>query len=275
MLAPREARAVPAERREQIGEYLLGQQRGEAERAATVSYLGDDAGARAWARALAAELGALGEGRLPELPAEPDAAAQDGGAVAAAAAAPATAAPVEPADGGSSLPVSRRAGAALLALLVAAIVLAVVLIPSGAHSSKNAAPTSAGKVAAGGTATSTGEASAPTQDKRITLRPTDAKSGAIGVALVLSEGSRYAFYLAAQHLPPTHGFFYAVWLYNSPTSHEPLGKSPAVGSNGVLQGGAFLPADAGRFHRMILTRETSEHPSAPGPIVLSGSFALH
>jgi hypothetical protein len=92
---------------------------------------------------------------------------------------------------------------------------------------------------------------------------------------VLSEGSKYAFYLAAEHLPPSKGFFYAIWLYNSPTSHEALSKSPPVGSDGRLQGGALLPADAGSFHQMLLTRETNSRPTHPGPIVLSGAFALH
>jgi hypothetical protein len=42
-----------------------------------------------------------------------------------------------------------------------------------------------------------------------------------------------------------------------------------------LQGGALLPGDAGKFHRMLLTKETSNRPTRPGPIVLSGSFGLH
>jgi hypothetical protein len=42
-----------------------------------------------------------------------------------------------------------------------------------------------------------------------------------------------------------------------------------------MQGGALLPANAGRFRHMIVTRETSERPTKPGPIVLEGDFALH
>jgi hypothetical protein len=76
-------------------------------------------------------------------------------------------------------------------------------------------------------------------------------------------------------MPPSHGFFYAVWLYNSPSSAEALGKSPAVGGDGRLQGGALLPSDAANFRRIVVTRETNEHPTRPGQIVLSGAFALH
>jgi hypothetical protein len=53
-----------------------------------------------------------------------------------------------------------------------------------------------------------------------------------------------------------------------------LNKSPAVGSNGKLQGGSLLPADAGRYHQLLLTRETTERPTHPGPSVLEGSFKL-
>ncbi len=114
----------------------------------------------------------------------------------------------------------------------------------------------------------------PTEDARLALTSPDPTSKASGVVEVLSEGSQHAYYLAAEHLPPSRGFFYAVWLYNSPTSHQALNKSPAVGSNGTLQGGSLLPANAGQYHQILLTRETSERPTRPGPIVLSGPFKL-
>jgi len=151
------------------------------------------------------------------------------------------------------------------------VIVAVVLITSSGGS--HAHTTSASSAAAGSSsAAATGKAS---EDKRITLTSPIPGSKAIGVAEVLSEGSKYAFYLAAEHLAPSRGFFYAVWLYNSPTSHEALSRTPAVGSDGRLQGGALLPANAGEYHTMLLTRETSPRPTQPGPVVLSGAFALH
>ena len=92
---------------------------------------------------------------------------------------------------------------------------------------------------------------------------------------MLSDGSRRAFYVTAQGLPPSSGFFYAVWLYNSPSNAEPLGRASSVGSNGRMEGGNPLPSNAGDYAKFIVTRETSTHPSQPGPIVLSGSFTLH
>ena len=66
-----------------------------------------------------------------------------------------------------------------------------------------------------------------------------------------------------------------MWLYNSPTSFEALSRAPNVGSNGSAQGGALLPKDAGKYHTMLLTRETKTNPTSPGPVVLRGAFALH
>ena len=91
---------------------------------------------------------------------------------------------------------------------------------------------------------------------------------------VLSEGSKRAFYIAAEHLPPSTGFFYAVWLYNSPTSSAPLGRIPPVSSKGQAQGGALLPANAGDYREILLTRETNSQATQPGPVVLSGAFSL-
>jgi len=42
-----------------------------------------------------------------------------------------------------------------------------------------------------------------------------------------------------------------------------------------MQGGNPLPPNASLYHQLIVTRETSTHPAHPGPIVLSGTFALH
>lgn len=160
------------------------------------------------------------------------------------------------------------------------MIVAVVLLTGGngnSHNHANSAAASSSSAANSSStkASSTSTTGKATEDKRIELSPPDSASKAVGVAEVLSEGKTYAFYLAAEHLPPSKGFFYAVWLYNSPTSAEALTRSPTVGSNGRLQGGALLPANAGDYHTMLLTRETSERPTTPGPVVLSGAFGLH
>jgi hypothetical protein len=282
VLAAQQARELPPERREEVGDYLLGQRAGVGERLATRGYLEGSAAARDWANALAGELAPLAGDGLPEIPAGGARVSAPGTAEHERSRPPAGRAPSRlPLP---SAPGSRLGGALLLAAIVAIVVVAVVLVAnSGGGSGKqatNAASGSAGGETAG---SSTGAGSTSTQgvkakeDKRITLKAPDPASKAVGVAEVLSEGKQYAFYLAAEHLAPSkgQGFFYAVWLYNSPTSHEALSRSPEVGANGSLQGGALLPSDAGKYHTLLLTRETNSRPTSPGPVVLSGSFALH
>ncbi len=91
---------------------------------------------------------------------------------------------------------------------------------------------------------------------------------------ILSEASKLAFFIEAQHLPESKGFYYAIWLYNSPTSALPLSKSPAVGSTHRLAGGSLLPSSAGNYHEILLTEETAAHPTRPGHVVLRAPFAL-
>jgi hypothetical protein len=178
-----------------------------------------------------------------------------------------------------SLPSSRRGGALLLAALVVVVVVAVILITDGGGSHKaastQAGATTSSPTSTSGTSSTSTAAAKPTVNKQIALTSPNPSSKMVGLAEVLSEGSKHAFYIAAEHLPPSTGFFYAVWLYNSPTSAVSLGKSPPVSSNGRLQGGALLPTNAGSYHEMLLTRETSSRPTHPGPTVLSGSFSLH
>jgi hypothetical protein len=176
-----------------------------------------------------------------------------------------------------SSPASRRGGALLLGLIVVVVVVVVLVTSGGGGGSKKGASISASSSTATSSTSSKKKSSTskPTEDKRITLTSPEPSSKSIGAVEVLSEGSKYAYYIAAANLPPSKGFFYAVWLYNSPTSHEAVSKAPAVGSNGRLEGGALLPANASDYHEMLLTRETTAQPSEPGPVVLKGAFALH
>lgn len=174
-------------------------------------------------------------------------------------------------------PNSRLGGAVLLAGIVVAVVIAVVLLTGGGKGSGNkgsaAGATSTTSASSTSTSTSSGNAKARI-DKKLTLAAVEPESRAGGEAYVLSDGSRHAFYVAAQGLPPSHGFFYAVWLYNSPSSSAPLGRAPSVGSNGRLEGGGPLPSNAADYAKLIVTRETSTHARRPGTIVLSGDFSL-
>jgi hypothetical protein len=278
MIAPRRAREVSAERRLEIGDYLLSQQAGVAERLRTRTYLSGSEQARAWAGEVSAALAPLAGAELPEIPAAGGGApqqppqpqqprqpqrVQDLAGSPAPAGASATPAPV------SAQSSSRLGGALVLGVIVAAIVVAIVLLTGGGSSKGKSTST-----ASTGTTSTAAKKAGPTVTARLALRSPDPTSKSVGVVDVLSEGGKRAFFIEAQHLPRTQGFFYAIWLYNSHTSALPLSKSPPVGASHKLAGGALLPDNAGDFHEMLLTRETATHPTHPGHVVLRGPFRL-
>jgi hypothetical protein len=274
VLAPRYARELTAQSREQIGDYMLGQ-RSAADRLRARGVLEDSPAARAWAKALAAELAPLAAGRLPEIPVG-DHAGDRNGATGPTLQTGAAAAHVPdgglPGDGesrpGTRLPSSRVGGAIVLALIVAAAVVAVVLITTSGASSHHHAGTAAGT-------TSTATASShPVETKRIPMTTGNRSSKTVGLMWIVQENNKYGYLFAAEHLPPSHGFFYALWLYNSPSNAQALNRVPTVGSSGQVQGAQVLPTNAANYHHVILTRETSGNPARPGPVVLKGEFAL-
>jgi hypothetical protein len=273
ILAPREARELDAERRREIGDYLLGQQP-VGERLRTGTLLASSQAANGWARAVASELDALADGDLPEIPPldsatapAPHASTQDPHPLSPAAGAAGTAgAPRTAATPGA--PISRRGGAVLLAVLAVAAVVAVILIVTGGSSGKKSATS-----AASGTTASSKTGAGPKEEGRFELHAPSG-SASKGTVEILAEGAKRAFYIQAEHIPSTNHFFYAIWLYNSPTSALPLSKSPPVGNNHRLAGAALLPTNAGGYREILLTRETSTRPKHPGHVVLRGTFKL-
>ncbi len=267
LLAPAQARELSPEHRDQVGEYLLGQQTDQQQRE-TRAYLRRDPAARAWAQALERELQPLASDSLPRIPA--------------------------PSSNGREpqLPSSRTGGALLLGAIAAAIVVVVLLIVGvggGAGkghpaSTTNASSTASGKTTASantGTSTTSGASSAAhtTRSKALPLTPPDpTTSKAVGLAYVFTQSGRHAFYLLAKELPSLpSGTFYAVWLEGAPSAPRdyPLGSLPGTGSDGLVEGGGPLPSTAADYTRIAVTTETSHTPTAPGPTVLRGAFALH
>jgi hypothetical protein len=301
MLAPRQARALSAAQRERVGEYLLGQD-DPATRRDTRAQLEGEAPAREWAQALAAELAPLASRPLPEIPA---------GSAAAPATAqprPSTTPPaVEPPPASTAAERerqakteaargSRRGGMIVLGVVAAVVIAAVVLIVGvgggggSSHPSSTAAASSStaatsstpttgstpttSSTSTTGTSTSKTAAGEPRIDATLPLTSPNPADKALGVVEVISRGSVRAFLVVAEHLPPTTGFRYAAWLYNSPSDALLLGSGPKVGSNGILKAAGGLPANAGHYSTIVLTEERGEKPSQPGPIVLSGAFKV-
>jgi Sigma-70, region 4 len=261
MLAPTLARRLTPDQRELVGEHIL---RGAgAPRAPEVQeLLASTPAAGEWAAALEAELAPLSAAMTSErAPARAVTSAnghQDAGRVAAGPERSAAA-------GERRRPVrsSRLGGAILLVALVAAVVVAVVLISGGGSSGRHSS--SKGSQASSG----------PRITNRFALQATEQGSHAAGAVEILQSGSKRAFYMIASQLPPTHGFYYAIWLYNSASSHEALSRAPAVGSSGSFEGGSFLPENAASYKYILLTRETSSKPSAPSAhVVLGAQFSV-
>jgi hypothetical protein len=289
LLAPGQARALTASDRERLGEYLLGQQSPAAE-AQTRSYLESDPAAREWAQALARELAPLAV-----LPSIPD---------------PRHAAPRSPSSrvGGAVVL------GALAALIVVVVLLVVGIGGGGGSSHAGTQPSAtstgtghgatgtsqtssgaakgapagagAGTSTTGGTQTTSipsaanggasGAGSQTSHGKALTLSSPDPASKAIGVAYVLTRKNERAFYLFAKGLPALpSGVFYAVWLDGASNAPAyPLGSLPSPAANGLVEGGGPLPSTAGSYSRILVTSETSHHPSRPGSTALGGTFSL-
>lgn len=167
---------------------------------------------------------------------------------------------------------SKTGGAILLGLIAVAIAVVAIVLSSGGGKGS-------GQAASRTTTTSTpSSTSAPANgnggtggvhlEKQLSLAPTEPSSHASGEGIVVSKGNSRAFYVKASGLSPTSGF-YAVWLYKSSSDAVALGKLPPVDSKGRSEGGGPLTPKLSSFERLVITRETSPHPSAPGPIVLS------
>jgi hypothetical protein len=300
---------VPPERRALITDYLLGQLPSRVSHD-TRQRLAQSAAERAWARVLAAELTPLSTTPLPEIPAgavgggpEPAAAAGSREPQPAAAAGsgehdPMPAAVPEPvadrpegasgapeADGAGEpgglggRPSSRRGGIILLALgalVVVGVVVAIVALTGGGGNKKTSTsatqPAATTTTPASTSTTSTTSTNGAHLVAQINMRSPDSASKAIGVALVLRQGKNTGIAIRAQNLPANGKHdAYAVWLYKSGSESHILGfVNPSVGSNGVLQAESGLPANAGHFTQLLITRETVQNPRQPGAIMLKG-----
>ncbi len=261
-LASDRARLLDAATRERIGELLLGQQ-SEAEEAATKERLAASAPAREWAQELAIELAKLAPEALPEIPdAQPAIEFREATPFAAS----------------GQPPVSRRGGAILLAGIVAVAAVVVALVLSlGGHGGSGSANQAASRSGGAGTTQSSKPGSggsgggSPTIEKIAQLKPL-AGGSATAAAAIASEEGRRALILNALHLPPSNGFSYVVWLIGAHGSITPFGRAPSVGKDGRLRAVELLTVEPSAVSGIEITRETSLHPTAPGTVVLKGSF---
>jgi sigma-70-like protein len=265
---------LPGSERALVTDYLLGQL---PDRVAdgVHGYLQTSDAGREWATAVRAEVAPLSPRPLPEVPVGAPLGADDwldGG-------------PEQPSDP-LARPSSRRGGAILLGsiavLILAGIIVAVV--SSGGSAPKSKYP-SAGKapgpvsttIGTAGKLTTTSSTTTPQILAQLDLTSPTGASKMVGVADVIRDDGVLGIVIDAQGLPAnTAHNAYAVWLYNSPSSHSFAGfVKNLVGKNGRLAAQGRLPAGASRYHRLLITLETQQKPARPGEVVLSGPFREH
>ncbi len=250
-LGPDDPGDLPQDRQDEIADYLLGQQTA-SQRAATRSYLEGAAAGRAWARVVSSALRPMAGDNLPDIPTEVVEAEQAFDALEARKAARD--------DRARS---SKLGGILLLVGVGIALAVGVILLVGGGDDDDG------GDDRAATTQTAT-DAQQPTVEAQINLTGQNG-SDAIGVVQVLSQGDQRAIAVSAQDMQP--GSRYVVWLYNSPSEAEFLGFAPPVGDDGRLAGLAPLPANAGDFRSIVVSRERTDRPTRPSTLVLRGEFA--
>jgi hypothetical protein len=169
---------------------------------------------------------------------------------------------------------SRLGGVVLLTAAVVIVIIVVIALVSSGGSNHKSTSTSAAHSTS--TATSTTGSTSAKVIAQINLTPPTSGSKAAGIAEVLREGATDGIAIVAQNVPPNTtkpADAYAVWLYNSPTDSHILGfVNPGVSTNGRLSTAGGLPTNASHYKQLIVTRETTAHPTTPGTIILQGNL---
>lgn len=253
-------------RRDEIADYLLGQQTA-SQRAATREYLRGSTTGRAWARAAASALAPIGGDALPDVPAEREEVAEAFDALDRRAA--------------RKEEVKRSSGLGTKLLLAGVGVLlgiAVILALSLGDSDEPTADTTTPTATTPGTTTPANVQTTPTGDRfelvaQGTLAPPEGDSSdARGqVAIVrFPDNNQFRFALTAEGLPPSKKrSAYGIWLYTSEDKKQFLGfPDTPVGQDGKLQTVSDLLPNTPTYRAVLLTRETTDKPTKPGELVL-------
>jgi hypothetical protein len=262
------AGGLPAERRHEIADWLLGQQEPD-EAAATRAFVDGSTAGRVWAHGVAREIEPLAGDRLPELPTE--------GAVTETPAQPADAAdepattPFAPAPSGAPR-VSRRGGALLIGGALAAVAVAVVLflVLSGDDDKKG---DSTGTQAANTTSTQ----AQPRVRAQINLTPptNGPAKKALAIVQIVDVSGQQAINAVSQGLPTSDKkAAYGIWVYNSPSQAKLIGGFDKTDNKGhlVFQGALPKDVDVASYKEILVTQETSGNPTKPGTIYLRGAI---
>ena len=186
------------------------------------------------------------------------------------AAAPGSAAATRAGPGRRS---SRLGGALLIGAAAIAIVVVVILLVTGGSDDKPATQATA-------SATPTATAS-PQYQQLGGLQLTSPTGGAAKGQMVLFADSTgtISFTIQGTGVPASgQGEAYAVWLTGGSADHRlgfvtPVGKDGKLGTSGPRdQDAKAFPKWFAQAKHVVVSRETSENTTAPGPVVLEGTI---
>jgi len=251
------------ERRNEIADYLLGQQAASG-RAATREYLEDAGEGRSWARSVAGTLRPLAADPLPDIPAEP---AEVDKAFDALDAREARQAQVQ---SSSQLGTKILFGAAGLAVAIV-LIFALGIVGGGDDPDPRTA-----------TITRTG-ATTPRETPQaiaqgVLAPPSSSNSQASAESGIVRYPSTNQFKLlivAKGLATPPEGSTYGIWLYTSRSDALFVGfPKAAVSTEGDLRVVADLSPDTRNYREVLITRESREKPTRPGSITLRGRLRV-
>jgi hypothetical protein len=256
-----DASEIGDERRDEISEYLLGQQTA-SRRAATREYLESSPAGRAWGRAAATALAPLGDDALPEIPAEREEVAEAFDALDRRTARQ------------EEVKKSSQLGTRLLLGGVGVIVGIAIIFALSIGDGDDPEGT-----ATTPTSTNAGVQTTPTGDRfqvvaQGTLAPPENgdKNAKGQVAIVrFPDNNQFRLAVQADGLTPSkpRGSAYGVWLYTSDDKKQFVGfPDTTVGKDGKLQTVSDLSPDTPAYGAVLLTRETADKPTKPGSLVL-------
>ncbi|MDQ3676918.1 MAG: hypothetical protein M3401_08970 [Actinomycetota bacterium] len=247
-------------RRNEVADYLLGQQTA-SQRAATREFLEGSAAGRTWARAAAGALRPIAPAGLPDVPAEPEEVEQAFDALDRRTARQ------------EEVTRSSRAGGMLL-FAALGLVLAIGLLWAFDVFDTSDKPDTASTTAATTEAPQDYETLQLAVMKPVRGGRTKAEGVAAIARTVGTEDLSLAIKANDVAPSPSRRWAYAVWLYSSPSNALLVGFPPLVGDDKELEAAFQLAKDTGNYKEVLVTRETVEKPTRPGPVVLRGSLQL-
>lgn len=250
---------IGRERRNEVADYLLGQQTA-SQRAATREFLEGSAAGRTWARATSGALRPMAPTGLPEVPAEPEEVEEAFDALDKRTARQ------------EEVKKSSRTGGMLLFAGLGLVLAIGLLWALGAFDSKDAKQTTNASTSTVAT-TETPTTFEPLQTA--VMKPakgSTSKTEAVAVIARPVGSEDLSLAIRAVDVPESSksAWAYGIWLYSSPTTAQFVGFPKLVGKDHLLEAAFQLPKDTVNYKAVLLTRETVEKPKQPGALVLSG-----